>query len=920
MEWHSKDISEVLEHFNTDSEAGLKDEQVIDLREKFGENILTAKKNKSDFILLLEQFNDPIIYMLIIAAIFNAIYSDFKDTIVIVSVVILNTLIGFFQERRAADALKTLSKMAAPIARIIRNGEQLLIPSAEVVCGDLVVLESGMKVPADGRLIDTNSLLIDESMLTGESFAIGKKHNTKLPNDASLGDRINIVHAGTIIQKGRGTAVVTEVGKGTEFGKISEKVAEAIESQSPLQHQIKKFGNGLIYGILAIVIAIFIVGFLRGNEWISMFLTSVALAVSAIPEGLPVAITITLTIGISQMAKHNAVVKKLSAVETLGSTNVICTDKTGTLTKNQMTVTSLWTGCNEFKVYGSGYSKVGSVFSIDQNKTVSYKDNQSLLLTALLVNTCTESSISLEGDAWKITGDPTEAALMILSDKLNLDDLSFQILVDIPFESENQFMAVRALSAVDSYVFAKGAPEKILARCSNILNCDGTTGELDPELLNSVISSLSKDGLRIIAMAYSRENTNKTLSIENINNLTFLGFAGIEDSVRPEAVEAVAECRSAGIKVVMITGDHIKTAQAVAMAVGIGIDKEVPIAIDGKHLDDMTDDELFQQVPDIDVYARVAPHHKFRIVQQLQKHNNIVAMTGDGVNDAPALKQADIGVSMGTGTDVARDASHMVLMDDNFATIVHAVRRGRIILHNLQHILLYILATSFGGLLTIAMSVAFGFPLPILPAQLLWINLVTDGTSTFPLAFEKEHGNVMAFPPRKKNKPLISRRMIWRILYAGFVMMLGTLSVFYMFLDNFSDPSPESLAQARTMAFCILAFFQIWNVQNSRSLDRSILFNLPFSNNNSYDKVSPLKNPILLGIMILAIGLQLMAVTIPFMNLLMDTVPLSLNNWLIVASVSFSIIIFVELEKYIRAINYRHKRDKHGIEINFESE
>ena len=651
-----------------------------------------------------------------------------------------------------------------------------------------------------------------------------------------------------------------------------------------------------------------------------MFLTSVALAVSAIPEGLPVAITITLTIGISQMARHNAVVKKLSAVETLGSTNVICTDKTGTLTKNQMTVTSLWTGCNEFKVIGSGYSKEGSVFSIDQNKNVSYKDNNSLLLTALLGNTCTESSISLDGDSWKITGDPTEAALMILSNKLNLDDLSFQILVDIPFESENQFMAVRALSAVDSYAFAKGAPEKIIERCSNILNCDGSLGEMDMNLLNSVISTLSKDGLRIIAMAYSREHTNKALSLENLNNLTFLGFAGIEDSVRPEAVEAVAECRSAGIKVVMITGDHIKTAQAVAISVGIGIDKEAPIAIDGKHLDDMTDDELFLQVPDIDVYARVAPHHKFRIVQQLQKHNNIVAMTGDGVNDAPALKQADIGVSMGTGTDVARDASHMVLMDDNFATIVHAVRRGRIILHNLQHILLYILATSFGGLLTIAMSVAFGFPLPILPAQLLWINLVTDGTSTFPLAFEKEHGNVMAFPPRKKNKPLISRRMIWRILYAGFVMMLGTLAVFYLFLDDFANPTPESLAQARTMAFCILAFFQIWNVQNSRSLDRSIFFNLPFSVNNSYDRVSPMKNPILLGVMIFAIGLQLMAVTLPFMNLLMDTVPLSWNNWIIVASVSFSIIIFVELEKFIRALNYRHKRVKHGIEINLEIE
>ena len=920
MEWHSRDIYEVLNYFDTDSITGLNDQQVTDLRDKYGDNSITAKKAKSDFVLLLEQFNDPIIYVLIVAACLNAVYSDFKDTIVIVTVIILNTLIGFFQERRAADALKTLSKMAAPIARVIRNGEQIQIPSADVVCGDVVVLESGMKVPADGRLVDTNSLLIDESMLTGESFAITKKHDTKLTVHASLGDRINMVHSGTIIQKGRGLAVITATGNSTEFGKISEKVAEAVESQSPLQQQIAKFGKGLVYGILSVVLVIFLIGFLRGHHWISMFLTSVALAVSAIPEGLPVAITITLTIGISQMAKHKAVVKKLSAVETLGSTNVICTDKTGTLTKNQMTVTKLWTGCKEFKVSGSGYHNSGEVSSLDENKVVNYKDNTSLYLTAILANSCTESSISLDGDNWKITGDPTEAALMILANKLKIDELNYQILVDIPFESENQLMAVRALSAVDSYVLAKGAPEKIMARCSNIMKCDGTTEAFDSEMLNSVISKFSREGLRVLAMAYTTHNKQQEISLEALNGLTFLGFAGIEDSVRPEAVEAVTECRSAGIKVVMITGDHIKTAQSVASAVGIGMDKETPNAIDGKHLDEMSDDDLYHQVSDLDVYARVAPHHKYRIVQQLQKHNNIVAMTGDGVNDAPALKQADIGVAMGSGTDVARDASHMVLMDDNFATIVHAVRRGRIILHNLQHILLYILATSFGGLLTIAMSVIFGFPLPVLPAQLLWINLVTDGTSTFPLAFEKEHGNVMAFPPRKKNKPLISRRMIWRILFAGFVMMLGTLAIFYLYLDDFTNPSKASLAEARTMAFCILAFFQIWNVQNSRSLDRSILFNLPFSQNNTYERVSPMKNPILLGVMLFAIGLQIAAVTVPFMNILMDTIPLSLNDWMIVAGVSFSIIVFVEIEKFIRALVYRHKRVKHGLEVNFEEE
>jgi Ca2+-transporting ATPase len=448
------------------------------------------------------------------------------------------------------------------------------------------------------------------------------------------------------------------------------------------------------------------------------------------------------------------------------------------------------------------------------------------------------------------------------------------------------------------------------------LTCDGTFSEIDKNKLNHIIDDFSNRGLRVLALAYSARNTESTITIDNLNELDFLGFAGIEDAVRPEAQEAVNECHSAGIKVVMITGDHIKTAQAVAKSVNIGSLKLAPVAISGQEIDKMTDEELYSKVPDIDVYARVAPHHKFRIVKQLQSRNNTVAMTGDGVNDAPALKQADIGVAMGTGTDVARDASHMVLMDDNFATIVQAIRRGRIILHNLQHILLYILATSFGGILTIATSVLAGFPLPVLPAQLLWINLVTDGTSTFPLAFEKEHGSVMAFPPRKKNKPLITIRMFQRIIFAGFIMMIGTLAVFYLYLDNFSNPSPDSLNKARTMAFCVLAFFQIWNVQNSRSLDRSLIMDLPFSKNNKLDKIGFGQNKLLLAVMLLAIGLQLLSVTVPFMNDIMKTVWLEWRDWVIVMSVSFTIIIFVEIEKYVRARINLKKRVRRDIDID----
>ncbi len=916
MSWHSKKIDEIVGLFNTDVKKGLNSKQVEELRLKFGSNTLTSRKQKSNWLLLLEQFNDPLIYILTVAAILNALISDLKDTIVIIAVVILNTLIGFIQERRANDALKSLNKMAAPIARVLRNGEQVMLPAAEVVCGDIIILESGMRVPADARLIESNNLLIDESMLTGESFAAFKRHSEQLDEHTQLGDRTNYVYSGTIIQKGRGFAVVTAVGKNTEFGKISVKVAQSVETASPLQSQIEKFSKILSVTIIASVAAIFLVGFLRGNNIITMFLTSVGLAVSAIPEGLLVAVTITLSIGISQMAKHNAVVKKLSAVETLGSTNIICTDKTGTLTKNQMTVSRLWVGCEEYYISGSGYDKAGKVFFKKDKSAVVYNNNLPLKLTSLLSLTCTESTISEDNGIWKITGDPTEAAIMILSNKLGLKTDDVKFVVDVPFESENQLMAVRTFIEDEAYVFAKGAPEVILKRCKNILKSNGNYEPFNLDELNNIIDSFSADGLRVIAFAFSTENTDNERNIDSLESLTFLGFAGIEDAVRPEAVEAVSECKSAGIKVVMITGDHVKTAKAVAKSVGIGHGKGGPNAISGRELDRISDEELYEQVPDIDVYARVAPNHKYRIVEQLQKHKNVVSMTGDGVNDAPALKKADIGVAMGSGTDVARDAAHMILTDDNFATIVHAIRRGRIILHNLQHILLYILATSFGGLLTIAMSVAIGLPLPILPAQLLWINLVTDGTSTFPLAFEKEHGDVMAFPPRQKNKPLVTRKMVTRIILAGTIMMLGTLGLYVFYLDDIYNPSPDSLEKARTIAFCALAFFQIWNVQNSRSVDRSLFFNLPFSRNNHLDRVGPLQNPILLGVMLLAIFLQLAAVALPFMNVVMNTVPLNSTDWLYLLGGTFSIIVLIEIEKFLRAFYYKRKRVKAGIDMD----
>ena len=758
-------------------------------------------------------------------------------------------------------------------------------------------------------------------------FAVSKKADIIHPENASIGDRTNMIYSGTIVQKGRALAVVTSVGTNTEFGKISKNVAEAEELASPLQSQMEKFSKWLSISIVSSVVAIFVIGLLRGNDWALMMLTSVGLAVSAIPEGLPVAVTITLSIGISQMAKHRAIVKKLAAVETLGSTNVICTDKTGTLTKNQMTVTTLWAGNNEFDVQGSGYSKSGKIISRDSGKKVNFDFSPALELAALNGALCSESSITDSGNEWAISGDPTEAALMIAADKLNFhnDDVKnkYNVFVDIPFESENQLMAVRAENNSHKYIFAKGAPEKILDRCINMINSNAEVINLDTKSIHKKVADLSDKGLRVLALAYS-DSEDKLLTLDNLKNLTFIGFAAIEDSVRIEAVDAVTECHNAGVKVVMITGDHLQTAKAVAKSVGIGSEKDYPVGVTGQEVDAMSDDELFERVNDIDVYARVAPDHKFRIVKQIQRNGKIAAMTGDGVNDAPALKQADIGVAMGSGTDVAKESASMILMDDNFATIVQAVRRGRVVLHNLQHILLYILATSLGGLLTIAASVLIGFPLPVLPTQLLWINLVTDGTSTFPLAFEKEHGNVMALAPRKKSDPLINRRMLYRIIFAGILMMLGTLGVFYyyahcvIFTAIPSDPEAlknynSILSYARTMAFCILAFFQIWNVQNSRSENRSIFFNLPFGKDRKLDKIRFKDNLPLLWIMILVVFMQIFSVEVPFMNTLLKTTPLNLNDWLIVSSVSLSIIVLVEIIKFISALS---SKSRSSIELN----
>lgn len=904
MNWYSKPIDELIKYYGIDTQNGLNFQQIKENVAKYGKNELPKPKEKPAIILFLEQFNNPIIYILIVAAVLNGYLAEPKDAIVIGVVVFLNTIIGFVQESRAADALKALQDMTAPTARVIRNKTHETINTTELTVGDVIVLESGDRVPADARLIDTHNLLVNESMLTGESLRAEKNAKEIYEENAALGDRKNMVYSGTIIEKGRALGIVTGIGTNSEFGKISKNVLETETTESPLQAKIEQFGKGLSIAILSVIVFIFLVGILNDIDWLQMFLASIGLAVSAIPEGLPVSVTITLSIGLYQMAKQNAVVKKLAAVETLGSTNVICTDKTGTLTKNQMTVVKFFVDSDDYLVTGSGYTIDGNVALDD--KVVKYDSNNAVKLFSLIGQYCTESKIVKDGTDWKVTGDPTEAALMILNNKLLFQEHNWNVNIDLPFESENQIMAATIRKDGKTLLLVKGGSERVLEKCNNQIRTNGEINQINKNDLEEIISRYSHEGLRVLGLAY-KEIEDKVIHLEDLKDLTFVGFAGILDTVKDEVPAAVKECQNAGVRVVMITGDHIETATAIGKMIGLAPDKKQPQAMKGADLEKVSDEELFNLVKDIDVYARVAPEHKFRIVEQLQKHNNVVAMTGDGVNDAPALKKADIGIAMGIGSDVAKEASHIVLTDNNFTSIVNAVRSGRVILKNLQHILLYILATSFGGLLTVTTSILLGLPLPISAAQLLWINLVTDGTSTFPLAFEKEHGNVMNYPPRKKDEPLIPKSMRVRIIMAGLLMMLGTL---YVFMTNYSNPDNLSTVElmktieyrkAMTMAFCTLAFFQIWNVQNSRSEERSLFFTLPETGSRFMQGIGITTNPILLGVMLLSITLQVGAVALPFMNELLNTVPLNLQEWATVVGIPFGIIIAVELGKFITA-------------------
>jgi len=892
--WHIQSAENILRHFSSDLDSGLSTEQVAHSRQEHGANELPREKRKPWWKVLLEQINNPIIYILLVAAILTAILADPVDSIVIFVVVIVNTLIGYYQETKAEAALRALKDLTSPSARVFRDGTQETLSSTELVCGDIVYVESGTKVPADIRLIETQELVIDESMLTGESLPVTKRAEVDIEEDAALGDRLNMIYSGTVVQRGRGKGIVVAVGTHTELGQITRNIIEAEETMSPLQQRLEKFGKKLSMAIGIAIGIIFLAGWLQGNSLLQMFLTAVGLAVSAIPEGLPVSVTVALSIGVYAMAKKNAIIRKLAAVETLGSTTVICTDKTGTLTENAMTVTRIVAADSVYTVSGLGYATEGEI-TLGDDRVERPAPDSALGRTLLIGALCTESRLERRNGEVKLVGDPTEGALLASAGKAgwNLRELrdNHPIVNIRPFESELQYMAVTVREDGKKLLLVKGSTERILAMCDRMQTADGITG-LDEKRVKDRVADLSSKALRVIAFAWKELGEDEKVTDDSVyHGCVFAGLQGMYDPPREAAKQAIAACKTAGIKVIMITGDHRETARAIAEE--LRLDDEQIDVLTGAELEKLSDKRLRALSDMTEVYARVSPMHKLRIVKQLQKRRHIVTMTGDGVNDAPALKAANIGVAMGAGTDVAKEASSMVVMDNSFASIAAAVRYGRVIFDNLRHIILFILSTSFGGVLTLTASILAGMPLPLLPAQLLWINLVTDGISTFPLAYEKEHGDVMKRPPRPPNAGLVPKEMLFTIIFAGIIMMLGTLGVYKWALATYGYGvlAPElqgfPLEKARSMAFVTLALFQIWNVHNSRAVHSSLF------------EIGVFANKPLLIVMFVSLSLQAAAIHVPGLNTLLRAVPLNLQEWLICIGTSMSIVLLIELKKLL---------------------
>ena len=883
VKWHALDAKAVFERLDS-GENGLEEAKAKQRMEKAGPNSLDVEAGVSPLRLLARQVNNPLIYLLIGAAVLSFVIGHRVDAGVIVGVVILNTLLGFFQEWRAEGALKALREMSAHHARVLRNGKRVEIDAAQVVPGDVLTLETGDRVAADARILSGDNLHVDESALTGESQAVAKQPEDAA-EDAPLADRHNMVWMSTNITGGRGRAVVVETGMNTAMGRIAGEVRATVRENTPLQKRMQKLGLILGVGGIALAGIVFGLGLLRGYEWKGMLMYSVAVAVSAIPEGLPAVISVTLALGVRRMAQRNAIVRRMSAVETLGSTTVICTDKTGTITENQMTARKLWAGGLAFEVSGDGYQAEGDVRQ-EGGEALGERPPalERLLRIGVLSN---NAGLKEEDGQWRVEGNPSEGALLTVAVKAGMDIGALRNdnrrLAEIPFSSDAKYNAtLHAESNGDGRIACvKGAPERILEFCTHVLK-DGKPAELNDELRRELVGindRYASEALRVMAGAYrdlpqGQERLEKT-DVES--GLTLAGLWGMLDPPRKESAQAVSEAKGAGIHPVMITGDHAITALAIARQVGI---TENGPALTGADIEKMEQPELAQAALAGGVFARVSPSHKLKLMEALKEQGHIVAMTGDGVNDAPALKGADIGIAMGrAGTEVAKEAADMVLTDDNFATIVSAVEEGRVIYSNLRRVVYFLLTTNLGEILTLVGALVIGMDLPLTAVMVLWVNLVTDGACTVPLGVEPRHSDVLKHPPQDPKAFIVDRHAALRMALLMPLMAAGTLGLFWYARQQ------GELNHARTVAFTTMAAFQWFQAFNARSTSQSVFSIGVFSN-----------RPLLLGVGA-AILLQLGAVHTWIGQRLFGTTGLSLTDWLLIVAVSSSIWVADEVLK-----------------------
>jgi len=896
-DWHNIKASEVAKILGVSTETGLSSAEVEVKTEKYGKNILTKKKRESAFVRFLLQFHQPLIYILLAATVVTFFLDEYVDSAVIFGVVLINAIIGYIQETKALKAIDALEGSLASKSAVIRNGKKQVIDAIDIVPGDVVLLRSGDKFPADIRLFELRDMQVDESALTGESVPV-QKHIDPVASDNVLGDRFCMGFSSTNVTYGQGRGIVVATGDYTEVGKIQKSIAGAQDLETPLTLKIKSFSQLLLWVIIGLSLILILVGLVRGESFGEIFMVAVALAVGAIPEGLPVAVTIMLALGVSKMAKRKAIIRKLVAVETLGSTNVICSDKTGTLTENQMTVQKVFAGGKYFDVTGLGYKPEGTI-ELD-GKPVDLKLHKSLSLCLKAGLLCNDSGLKEKNGAWMIEGEPTEGALLVsgLKAGFKIEELenSLPRLSSIPFESEYQYMAT--LHGGDQHIiFMKGASEAILERCSEMYDEKGELIPLDKNKILEKVEELAAQGLRVLGFAMKIPS----MELERVDHedtgseMIFLGVQGMIDPPRKEAIEAVALCQKAGIDVKMITGDHAITAASIADQIGLQGQRENGMlkALNGKELQLLENGEFADAAESVAVFARVSPDQKLRLVKALQGRGKIVAMTGDGVNDGPALKQANIGVAMGiTGTDVAKDASDMVLTDDNFSSIEGAVEEGRSVFDNLTKFIVWTLPTNLGEGLVVLAAVVIGYQLPILPVQLLWINMTTAILLGLMLAFEPKEPGIMDRPPRPAEQPILTFDLIMRTLLVGTLIMIAAFGLYIYEVDYLN----QSHSYGQTVATSVFIFMEAAYLFNCRSTVRP-LEEIGFFTNKW----------IFFGIAAMTF-FQLLYIYTPVMNTLFNSSPLQMDTWWRIIAVSVALFVIVTIEKRIRF--YLSKRKK----------